>query len=209
VSTYAHLLIFAEALDDIERLRIATDNRIRAMVDVHGLEGTPEHKQLVALSEVLHAQEHGIILTLRRAMRAHPLGLWVRETVGVGEKQAARLLAAIGDPAERPNVAKLWQYCGHGDPARSHCRRGQPVEHSPTAKMRTRTAPSTTRRAPRGLPAKRRTCTSTTMRCVSSAKPSCATCGSGRAGLGSMSDTRTPHDRPDPRSRRVGRPSGR
>jgi hypothetical protein len=138
VSTYAHLLIFAEALDDIERLRIATDNRIRAMVDVHGLEGTPEHKQLVALSEVLHAQEHGIILTLRRAMRAHPLGLWVRETVGVGEKQAARLLAAIGDPAERPNVAKLWQYCGHGDPARSHCRRGQPVEHSPTAKMRTR-----------------------------------------------------------------------
>lgn len=138
MTTYAHLLIFAEALDDVERLRIATDNRIRAMADVHGLGGTPEHQQLVGLSELLHAQEHGLILSLRRAMRAHPLGPWVRATVGVGEKQAARLLAAIGDPADRPNVAKLWQYCGHGDPARSHRRRGQQVEHNPTAKMRTR-----------------------------------------------------------------------
>jgi hypothetical protein len=30
----------------------------------------------------------------------------------------ARLISVIGDPAERPNPAKLWAYCGYGDPAR-------------------------------------------------------------------------------------------
>jgi hypothetical protein len=71
-------------------------------------------------------------------MRAHPL--WTafgKDVKGVGEKQFARLLAAIGDPADRPNVAKLWQYAGHGDPLRSKRVKGvQGLPFSPTAKMR-------------------------------------------------------------------------
>jgi hypothetical protein len=69
-------------------------------------------------------------------MRMHPLAAFVKQTRGLGEKQAARLLAAIGDPAARENPAKLWQYAGHGDPARSRKRKGQVVEFNPTAKMR-------------------------------------------------------------------------
>lgn len=134
----ALLLILADALDDLERVRIATDNRIRSLAQVKGLEDSPESKRLAQLRDGIAALEHNATLDLQRAMRAHPLGPWVKRTVGVGAKQAARLLAAIGDPAERPNPAKLWQYAGHGDPARSKLRKGQPVEHNPTAKMRTR-----------------------------------------------------------------------
>lgn len=134
----ALLLILADAVDDLEKARIATDNRIRSLAQVKGLEDSPESKRLAQLRDGIAALEHSATLDLQRAMRAHPLGAWVKATVGIGEKQAARLLAAIGDPAERPNPAKLWQYAGHGDPARSKLRKGQPVEHSPTAKMRTR-----------------------------------------------------------------------
>jgi hypothetical protein len=46
-------------------------------------------------------------------MRKHPLGPWVKATIGIGETQAARLLASIGDPATRANPAQLWAYCGY------------------------------------------------------------------------------------------------
>jgi hypothetical protein len=134
----ALLLILADAVDDLERVRIATDNRIRSLVQVKGLEDSPERRRLEKLRDGIAALEHAATRDLQRAMRAHPLGPWVKRTIGVGEKQAARLLAAIGDPADRPNPAKLWQYAGHGDSARSKLRKGQPVEHNPIAKMRTR-----------------------------------------------------------------------
>lgn len=82
------------------------------------------------------------IRSLTAEVQKHPLAPWIKAARGVGEKQAARLLAAISDPYwhtlhNRPRlVSELWQYAGHGDPARSKCRKGQLVEYSPTAKMR-------------------------------------------------------------------------
>lgn len=58
------------------------------------------------------------IRNLEKEMRKHPLGPWVKATVGVGEKQGARLVVAIGDPYwntlyDRPRtVSELWAYCG-------------------------------------------------------------------------------------------------
>jgi hypothetical protein len=136
----ALLLIYADAVDDLERVRIATTNRIGALRRVKGMEGTPEERRLVALAESLQALEHSAVLELQRAMRAHPLGGWVKATVGVGEKQAGRLLAAIGDPADRPNVAKLWAYCGfHVRDGRAPKReRGTQANWNGVARMRAR-----------------------------------------------------------------------
>jgi hypothetical protein len=66
----------------------------------------------------LAAVEHEAELELKRAWRKHPLRQWATHYPGVGEKLIARLIAEIGDPGERPNPAKLWAYCGLGDPAR-------------------------------------------------------------------------------------------
>jgi hypothetical protein len=133
----AVLLVLADALDDLERVRIATENRVRSLGQVKGLEGTREQERMQVIADGIADLEHKAELDLKRAMRAHPLGPWVKRTVGLGEKQAARLIAAVGDPADRANPAKLWQYCGHGDPARSRRRKGELLEHNPTAKMRT------------------------------------------------------------------------
>lgn len=116
----ALLLILADQLDDIEKIRIAGANRIFALREVKGLGDTKAEQKLVGYVEMWEQAEHQAILDLQRAMRAHPLGKWVKGTVGLGEKQAARLIAAIGDPLwnhaeDRPRrgPAELWAYCGY------------------------------------------------------------------------------------------------
>jgi hypothetical protein len=116
----ALLLICADALDDLERVRIANENRLRSLRDVKGMGGTTAEARLEALTAGLAELEHGATLELQRAMRAHPLGPWVKGQVGIGLKQGARLIAAIGDPAwnyaeDRPRrgPAELWAYCGY------------------------------------------------------------------------------------------------
>jgi hypothetical protein len=156
------LPIAADVVDDLEKVRIANENRTRQLTrtetDSDGQErgggyttNHPEVARIQVIVDMLKEIEHKAVLNLQRAMRHHPLGPWVKTTKGVGEKQAARLLASIGDPYIRPEmeredgtvepsrprlVSELWQYCGHGDPARSRRRKGQRVQYSPQAKMR-------------------------------------------------------------------------
>lgn len=123
------LLIFAESLGSLEETRIANQNRLRQLTrdeaDSDGLErgfgltlDMPQVAQLDRLVNSLADMEHQATLNLQRQMRAHPLGPWVKATPGVGLKQGARLLAAIGDPYwntlhDRPRtVSELWAYCG-------------------------------------------------------------------------------------------------
>lgn len=129
------LALAADVLDDAERTRIANENRLRQLTrteadsDGHergfGLdESHPDVARLAALVEMLRKIEHQAGLNLNRLLRQHPLGPWIKAQKGIGEKQAARLLAVVGDPyineqtGQPRTVSQLWAYCGHGDPAR-------------------------------------------------------------------------------------------
>lgn len=124
------LALAADVLDDLEKVRIANENRLRQLTrdeaDADGeergfglTEDHPDVARLAALVDALAKSEHQATLNLQRIMRRHPLGPWVKATPGIGEKQAARLLAAIGDPYwntlhDRPRtVSELWAYCGY------------------------------------------------------------------------------------------------
>lgn len=94
---------------------VATENRLRSMTQ-DGIEAAPYAQQV----EVFKRIEHEATLALQRVMRRHPLGPWVKATKGVGEKQGARLIAAIGDITynhavgrPRRGPAELWAYCGY------------------------------------------------------------------------------------------------
>ena len=123
------LALAADMLDDLERVKIASQNRLRSLTDdtpdADGvLRGSamplthPEAARLAALVQMVEAAEHQAVLNLQRAMRSHPLGPWVKAQRGIGEKQAARLLAKIGDPCVNATagtyrtVSQLWAYCG-------------------------------------------------------------------------------------------------
>lgn len=129
------LALLADVLDDLEHTRIANENRLRQLTrtetdsdgEERGFGLTLDQPQVAALADVVEALgklEHQSTLNLQRALRKHPLGPWVKATIGVGEKQGARLIAAIGDPYwntlhDRPRlVSELWAYCGlHVHPA--------------------------------------------------------------------------------------------
>lgn len=119
----ALLLLHADTLDDVEQMRIALENRLRSLTGAgesesghqwgKGVSSTlPEVGVLTAHLNQVRGLEHGCELALKRAVRAHPLGPWIKRTVGVGEKQGARLLAAIGNPADRARPSSLWAFCG-------------------------------------------------------------------------------------------------
>lgn len=112
------LLYLAENLNDIETTRISMANRLRQLSEHDAAQADLVRIQL--LLEGLEAIEHQATLEVQRAMRKHPLGPWVKRSKGIGEKQAARLLAAIGNPYwnslhDRPRrgPAELWAYCGY------------------------------------------------------------------------------------------------
>lgn len=129
-------LAFAAAmLDDLEAVRIAQANRLgdltRGGPDADGIvrglgldARDPDVARVAAIVDIINDAEHQATLNLQRIMRRHPLGPWIKAQKGVGDKQAARLLAVIGDPyinastGQPRTVSALWAYCGHGDPAR-------------------------------------------------------------------------------------------
>ncbi len=137
------LYTLASLLDDIEGIRKANANRTRILTATEpdedgvqrgfGLDEThPAVSTLTALGAQLEALEHGTVLALNRAMRQHPLAAYQKQARGVGEKQLARLLAAVGDPYLRTmpdgstvprTVSQLWAYCGlHTIPVgQRHC----------------------------------------------------------------------------------------
>jgi len=117
------------ALDDIEATRIAMENRLRTLTgDWTSEEGRedgfnlPETDPLVVnyteMLRVLQVEEDVLTKIIEKAMKTSPLGASVLKMQGVGLKQAARLLGAIGDPywhevQDRPRtVSELWAYCG-------------------------------------------------------------------------------------------------
>jgi len=136
------LIHFADILDDLERVRIANMNRRRILTlhepdsdgIIRGFALPEDHPSIVRLDLILESlkdAEEASIKALQEAMKKHPLGPWVKAQRGIGEKQAARLLAAIGDPYIRPSyvlldkdenetvvpaaprtVSALWAYCG-------------------------------------------------------------------------------------------------
>lgn len=152
------LALQGEFLNDLEAVRVANANRVRALRDDLGLADGPEVDAAIALGATFENAEKVVVRELIRALRRDAPGLyeWSRSPagVGVGEKTLARLLAVIGHPRwrydnddESPTyqqwlprtIAQLWSYCGYaveGGRAPSR-RRGEQARYNTQARVRT------------------------------------------------------------------------
>lgn len=123
----ASLRMASDSLDDLEDVRIATENRYRSATmdpELGGL-GMDDNDKLVktvnSVKEGLIEQEHQLILELQREVRKTPFITWIKAQPGIGEKQAARLLSALGDPylmetkegLTPRTLRQLWAYSGY------------------------------------------------------------------------------------------------
>lgn len=137
---YELLTVYADALDDYEKARIASRNRARALGQIKGLEGSPEAERMAALADPFEFAERQTTRDLQKAVKAHPLGPWVERTKGIGLKQAGRLLGALGDPSlrgeEERSLGQLMSLAGYGDAKKQRRRRGEKANWSPQIKMR-------------------------------------------------------------------------
>jgi len=132
------LELAAAVLDDIERVKLANENRLRAMTrdeadadgEIRGLgldERHPAVARLAAIVSTLDTIYRDATKNLEKSMRQHPLYPWAKSIRGVGDKQIARLLAAVHDPYVRPEIVRddgtvlpagprtvsaLWAYAG-------------------------------------------------------------------------------------------------
>lgn len=161
----------ASGLDDVESVRVAQGNRrgtlTRRGADVDGTERgfglDVNHPAVIALDvqlETLQTLDDKMTKALAKQLHSHLLYPWIKAQCGLGDKQVARLLAAIRDPYwndlhNRPrSVSELWAFCGlhvlgsdtsqsapdlHGVPAgvAPRRRRGQKANWSTDAKTRT------------------------------------------------------------------------
>ena len=133
------LALAADVLDDLESVRIANENRLRQLTrDEEDSDGEergfgltldhPDVARLNALVTALADAEKAATKNLEKRLREHALYPWLKRQKGVGDKQAARLLASIGDPYMRPemvredstveaarprSVSELWAYTGY------------------------------------------------------------------------------------------------
>lgn len=151
---FDELRILAESFADAQDVRIRIENRLRS--------GTIPPDLAKSILNEQRRVEHMIGLAMRRQFRrcAPDIHAWVKDTPGIGEHLMARLIGTIGHPviatphhwegegadrvlvADPPflrNVAKLWAYCGHGDPGRRKAK-GMTADQafalgSPKAKM--------------------------------------------------------------------------
>src|SRR3954451_23462857 len=90
------LRLAAEKLDAIESARIplgqlAGDYESKGVLDLEFL------SYLRGVEDTLKLEEHQAELQLVRVLRKHPLYPFIKRTVGLGDKQAARFLAALGN----------------------------------------------------------------------------------------------------------------
>lgn len=147
----------AETLSDIEKSRIAAENRLRQLTrseadkdeEIRGFGLTEDHPSVARIADLvegLRDLEADAIKHLEKAMKAHPLGPWIQAQKGIGLKQGARLLGSIGDPYwndlhDRPRiVSELWAYCGYSV-VDSHAQRrtkGEKSNWNAEARMRVR-----------------------------------------------------------------------
>jgi hypothetical protein len=111
----------AKALDEIEDMRKANENRLRQLQDPDTFAlpaDNPEVVEYRQMVESIKAVEDSTIKQLEKIMRNHPLGKLQATLIGVGEKQLARTLAAVrdpywNDPADAPRTfGQLKAYCG-------------------------------------------------------------------------------------------------
>jgi hypothetical protein len=123
------LEIRSAIVDDLEKVLIAQENRLRQMTRTasdsdgrqRGFGLPPDHADVrrLALNCDVQREELGeAIRDLEWRIHRNPLYPWIKAQKGIGDKQGARLLAAIGDPywhvrQDRPRtVSELWAYSG-------------------------------------------------------------------------------------------------
>jgi hypothetical protein len=138
---HAQIAHHARQYLDLQKLRIATNNRIKKLearypddalfLDLAG-------GQMGALTGALADKERTLAHALERYARQHPLASWVQQARGIGLLGFALLLGVTGPLDQFATPAKLWKYVGmdvRPDGRAPRKQRGQKLGYAPQGRV--------------------------------------------------------------------------
>lgn len=103
---------YARQMTAIQRTRVATSNRIKAMRRDHIAE--PWLAPQLKILDDLKAVEALCLRQLTRYGQQHFMAEWIDDTPGISHAGLARVIGAVGDLDDFPTAAHLWSYMGFG-----------------------------------------------------------------------------------------------
>ena len=106
----AELGHYARLLWDIQHVRVAVNNRKKAMERDEVPEAWANLHNMTLT--VLVEQEREIERTLQHLVKQHIMADWIDECPGLGYGGFARIVGVTGSFLAFPNVAKMWKYMG-------------------------------------------------------------------------------------------------
>jgi hypothetical protein len=130
----AKVRVLVETYYDVQQLRLASQNRIRAAVG-HGLHEESAKELLDFVDEHMEVQESRLKGMVQKQIGGEPLWKeWLSGVKGVGPCIAGGLMAWLGDCSQFETVSKVWAFCGmhvlNGEAPKR--KRGQKVNWNPT-----------------------------------------------------------------------------
>jgi hypothetical protein len=110
-----YIKLLANMLYDVQKVRVALGNRIKAFKKV----GTKEHitkaeELRIMLFEKSEAMEMAAESRLRDALKGMPIMDWLAQVKGISTRLSGSLIGSIVDITQFETISQLWSYCGMG-----------------------------------------------------------------------------------------------
>ncbi len=109
---YSRLRGYCESYYDIQKVRIAASNQLRAWSEGVSEQEVIEFKAMIVDS--LLKKESEIRKVVKRELKNFPIYVWLRKVKGIGSIMAMGLISYIQDISRFPTISKLWRYAGMG-----------------------------------------------------------------------------------------------
>jgi len=131
---HPRLRILVESYYDMQKLRIATNNRLK-IYEKFNMVTSQQAATIQTIINTLKEEEKSYERMVRDEVKGIPIFLWLKEVKGIGPVMAGGLIAWIDDIARFPTVSKLWAYavgkpgerrqkgakCGWNPRLKTHC----------------------------------------------------------------------------------------
>jgi hypothetical protein len=109
---HPRLRILAETLYDVQKLRIATSNRLVMYEEKLDIIPPILAAKLHAIVSDLEREEASLLAMVEEELEAIPVWQWLKTIKGIGAAMAGGVIARIDDISKSPHVSSLWRLAG-------------------------------------------------------------------------------------------------
>ena len=108
---HPRLRVLVEMYYDFQKLRVATENRLR-MYELLNLITPLQSAKLHSVAQDLKRDEKSILEQIEDELETILVWQWLKNIKGIGPAMAAGIISWVDDISRSPHVSSLWKYAG-------------------------------------------------------------------------------------------------